>query len=466
MRGRDDPAWFIENVLRSPLWGVQRDVARAVFEPSARVAWKAAPSVGKTYAAARIVLAFFYLFPDCKIITTAPSWTAVESLLWGEIGAAFERLPSGMGGQITGTRLRGGSQWWAMGLSTDIEERFKGHHAERMLVVVDESPGLKPAIWKAIDAIRAGGSVSVLALGNPTIPSGVFYDAFTSKSDSWKTFTTGAFDSPNLDGVTLESLLEMNDAELDDNPLPNLTTRRWVRDAYRDLGTEHPLWQANILAEFPTESENALFSLAWLEAARNRTLPEPEKSVYRVGIDVAEAGEDETVAYLLRDDGQIVSAPWAIKGDSQGPVLHALRDHQSKSPTVYYDSVGVGAYFSTPLKAEGFKCVPINVGWEPHDKRRFVNLKAELYWDLRERAREGQLGGLTDQTTYAQLAGLRYTTQNARGRIEIESKADMRKRGAKSPDRAESLMLGFARSPAVGGPVSLRSHIVIGRVRR
>jgi hypothetical protein len=57
--------------------------------------------------------------------------------------------------------------------------RFQGFHG-RLLIVVDEAPGVKADIWEAIEGIRAGGDVRVLALGNPTIASGPFYDAFTS----------------------------------------------------------------------------------------------------------------------------------------------------------------------------------------------------------------------------------------------------------------------------------------------
>jgi hypothetical protein len=62
---------------------------------------------------------------------------------------------------------------------------------------------------------------------------------------------------------------------------------------------------------------------------------------------------------------------------------------------------------------------------------------------LRQRAQDGDFCGLEDDTTLSQLAGIRYK-HNSRGQILIESKEDARKRGVKSPDRAESTMLAFA----------------------
>ena len=61
------------------------------------------------------------------------------------------------------------------------------------------------------------------------------------------------------------------------------------------------------------------------------------------------------------------------------------------------------------------------------------------------RAQAGDLAGLTDERTIAQLAGIRYS-HNPRGQVVIESKDDARKRGVKSPDRAEAVMLAFAES--------------------
>ena len=76
--------------------------------------------------------------------------------------------------------------------------------------------------------------------------------------------------------------------------------------------------------------------------------------------------------------------------------------------------------------------------------KKFVNSKAEYYWNLRLMVQAGDLLGLTDEKTIGQLTSIKYS-HNARGHIEIESKDELRKRGVKSPDRAESLMLANAR---------------------
>lgn len=94
----------------------------------------------------------------------------------------------------------------------------------------------------------------------------------------------------------------------------------------------------------------------------------------------------------------------------------------------------------------------VNVGEAPTSddaRERYANLKAECYWGLRERFADGGIAGLTDPLMLSQLAGLRYT-HDSRGRVKIESKADAQKRGVRSPDRAEALMLAFSADPHAG----------------
>ena len=53
------------------------------------------------------------------------------------------------------------------------------------------------------------------------------------------------------------------------------------------------------------------------------------------------------------------------------------------------------------------------------------------------------MGDACRSSSAAQLASIRYR-HNARGQVVIESKEEARKRGVRSPDRAEAVMLAFA----------------------
>lgn len=439
-RGRRDPVWFIERVLGGQLWEKQRAIIRAVFAHP-KVAVKACHASGKTYTAAYLTLAFFYLYSDAKVITTAPTWVQVEKLLWGELRAAYARMPHAMGGTLLNTELRAAPNWWAMGISTDQGVRFQGHHSGHILVIMDEAPGIDSAIWEAIEGIRAGGDVRLLALGNPVIASGPFYDAFIAQRTDWHTLTISAFDTPNLAGLSLDDLLALPEDDLTINAQPYLTTRAWVRDTYSTWGIGSPMFQARVLGQFPTQSEDALLSLAWLEAAHGRPAADSGGMV-TAGLDVAGPGEDETVL-CIREQGAIVKLIAWPQADPRGEVVAELAPYRTRLDAVNVDSAGIGYYLARHLEDLRYPVRDVNVGESPADREHYVNLKAELFWGLRLRAESGDMAGLSDETALGQLAGIRYK-HNARGQVVIESKDEARKRGVKSPDRAEAIMLAFA----------------------
>jgi hypothetical protein len=123
-----------------------------------------------------------------------------------------------------------------------------------------------------------------------------------------------------------------------------------------------------------------------------------------------------------------------------------LHPYRSELKNLNVDTVGIGYYMAQYLKDHGIPVTEINVGESSRDSDKYANLKAEHYWGLRMRAQSGDLAGLKDEKTIAQLAGISYS-HNARGQILIENKEDARKRGVKSPDRAEAMMLAFAERP-------------------
>jgi hypothetical protein len=127
-------------------------------------------------------------FSAKMLIPPASSWEQVRREVWGEIRKALR------GSQIqfpvpNQTEMTLAPDCYALGLSTNDATRIQGFHGNHVLVVIDEAPGLDVAIWEAIESARAGGETRVIALGNPTVSGGIFYDIFTKHRAIWKTFT-------------------------------------------------------------------------------------------------------------------------------------------------------------------------------------------------------------------------------------------------------------------------------------
>lgn len=458
-----NPCWFARELLGHDLWHISEAVLNALTRPRARVAVKGSHASSKTFTAAEAVL--WAPHAGGIAITTAPTARQVNRMVWGEIHSMYPRAQHRLRGELLKTpEFRISPDEYALGVSTDKGVQFQGWHARDggfMLIVLDEAPGVPPSVYDAIEGVRAGGDVRVLALGNPDVPSGPFYDAFTAERSGWECFTIDALESPNFATaggyLDLDELVswDEDDPRLDANPRPYLVTRRFVWEKWREWGPQSPLWASKVRGAFPDQSEDSLISLRWIEDAKRREIAPDPADEWVAGIDVAGPGEDETVV-IVRHGRDVMDVRGWANADPRDDVLQMLAGYPQIG-RLNVDTIGQGYYFAKHLEDNGWrgKVGYVNVGEPPKNKPfvkpgrqvlRFKNLKAELYWSLRERFRDGEIAGTTDALLISQLASIRYD-ENLKGEVQIESKEEMQRRGVKSPDRAEALMLCFAPTP-------------------
>ncbi len=139
---------------------------------------------------------------------------------------------------------------------------------------------------------------------------------------------------------------------------------------------------------------------------------------------------------------------WTLQ-DPLTEVNEFLYPFKNRIQEVNIDTIGVGLNFKPRLEALDYPCNGVNVGEASDDPDIYFGLKAQLYWRLRELFEAGEIHGLTDELAVSQLSSIRWKS-TLHGKIQIESKADMKKPGVKLPDRAEALMLAFAdRTPGI-----------------
>ena len=89
------------------------------------------PGIGKTRFAAWVFLWWMVTRPGARGLTTAPTWFAVENLLWREIKAAFFRMRlRDPRWKMLNTQLELGDKWVGYGVSSDEPQRLEGSHSE------------------------------------------------------------------------------------------------------------------------------------------------------------------------------------------------------------------------------------------------------------------------------------------------------------------------------------------------
>jgi hypothetical protein len=448
-----EPVGWVRDRLGEFLWSKQREILEAVVHHR-YVAVKSAHDTGKSHGASRAVAWWLDTRDDPFATTTAPTTKQVHAILWRYIGQAHRK--GNLPGRITlddeWYMGPGGKELVAFGRKPADHDQsaFQGIHALNPLILVDEACGVPKSIFDAVDALAINSNARVLAIGNPDDPSSHFAQ-ICKPGSGWHVITVSAFDTPAYTGEKVPEEL-----------LPLLVSPEWVEERKIRWGVTSPIYQSKVLGEFPDVSDDTLIQPKWIEAAQKRTLERTRRPI--VAADIARFGEDETV--IMRREGGWVRTYRAPEADTMataGHIAKAMRDIDDEADkndwvTAVIDVPGVGGGVVDRLIELDLPVTPYNGGEAPIDKERFVNARAEDYWSLRERFEQGEIDIDPDHDKLAAQLGSFKWTVDSRGRIKIESKDDMRKRGLPSPDRADTVAMAFSARAQGGSNVDVGSH--------
>lgn len=181
----------------------------------------------------------------------------------------------------------------------------------------------------------------------------------------------------------------------------------------------------------------------------------------RVGLDVARFGDDKTCLTFRRGRLLIKQVVWgktdlASTAGRAKQEINAFRQRSgAKLEQIAVDTIGIGAGVADTLRGwPEFRdlVVDVNASVQLDDAENY-NLRALMWREMRDWIANGAAMP-NDQELRVDLTGLRYFFRQ--GLLLIESKEDAKKRGLKSPDRADSLALTFAKpGPAVVKPAPI-----------
>ena len=226
--------------------------------------------------------------------------------------------------------------------------------------------------------------------------------------------------------------------------------------------------------DYNASIEGVCIPAAWVHSAVRLALHSSGLPV--AGWDVADEGRCRNV--LVCRSGPVITDihDWAQMDIVQSTHYAADQCREMEITALNYDGIGVGAgvrgVFNNLETSPGFRTTAVNVGESPSDaiwpdgktsKERFRNLRAELWWLLRSRFEKAHshalyLMGNPEGATFpddemisipnhpfliSQLSLPLYKFTET-GKVQIESKRDMQKRGIVSPDFADALALAFA----------------------
>lgn len=369
-----------------------------------------------------------------RVVTTAPTFSQVEGILWKEIRNYYYQAKFPIGGRMLQTSLHFKDDWFAEGISTTDVGRFQGRHNENLLVILDEASGVHKDIWDASEALHY---TRILAIGNPLDDSGPFYD--NSLSSHWHHIQ-----------VNCEECTEW---QRQNGKIPGLVTQEWIDEQYEMFGRNSPWCQVHVRGEFPEQGSDTLISRKWVEEARKRTPKDLEEleedSTKIISCDVAtKHGENETVigyryGHVFKD-----LKGYYRKGTLENLANLGISYSKNKAEFVVVDADGVGDNYAELLEDRHIVAMEFHGGfnYKAMDAQKFKNLRTQFYWLVARKFEKGlyslsELGAREFEILKGQLCSIKVKNPDGLGRLQIESKDDMAARGIKSPDYADCFMM-------------------------
>jgi len=211
-----------------------------------------------------------------------------------------------------------------------------------------------------------------------------------------------------------------------------------------DLSLFQQEYPNNAAEAFVAENKDSLISAAHIMAAR-RAVDVNVAGPLVIGVDPARFGDDRTAIVWRR--GRVVTKikTYEKKSTMQVAGIVAQAIESDKPARVFVDTVGLGAGVYDRLVELNYEEVVASVqaSESATDDEKYRNKRAECWVRMRDWFAEKPVQIPDSDEIMADLIEPSYS-YDSKGRYLIESKADIKKRGGRSPDIADGLSLTFA----------------------
>jgi len=401
-------------------------------------------SLGKDWVCGGIGPWFLHAYGPSKVILTAPTERQVNKVMWAETISHWNNRKIKLGGHALSSPYLEieKDNWFLIGFTTSEGgasghaqgAKFQGFHSPNMCVIVSEAQGVEDSIFDQIDAVTTGENNLVIFLGNPTRSSGRFAEGLKNKKDNI-VFNFSCLENPNY--IQRKTVI------------PGLASYEWVEDKRRKWGEDDPRWHGRVLGQVPTRSIDTVISreLINLNIKGKRFISDEYRRKRVTSGDFARYGDDLTQFYNWGEDG--CSDGFGMP-KSSGPEIESYAGIMAKTnnSTLFIgDEDGLGGpimdYIKRGFKQRGIKCIGVNSNGSVQgekEKEDYQNFKAQMWFHAQEELRCGKVNIPDDSDLIQEIEEMKYFT-NKKGKIQIESKDDIKERIGRSPDKADAWVL-------------------------
>lgn len=385
-------------------------------------------------------------WPDAKIVTTANTEGQLRTKTAPEIGKWFRMSLTSHWFDVQATSIKSRdptrSESWRQDFipwSEHNTEAFAGLHNKGRIIVLefDEASKIADKVWEVAEGAMTDENTVIIWIvyGNPTRNSGRFRECFRRFRHRWI------------------------GRQIDSRTVPG-TNKQFLQRLVDDHGEDSDIVKVRVRGQFPSQSAMQFISADDVDKARSTHLrPESYKfAPVIIGVDPAWTGDD-SLEIVLRQGLYSKSLASLPRNDNDVEVanLIARLEVEHNADAVFVDAgygtgiVSAGQVMGRSWRLIWFSAKPIDPG--------YLNKRAEMWGTMKRWIKAGGAIDPNDEDLYQDLIGPE-TVARLDGKIQLESKEDMKERGLPSPNKGDALALTFAE------PVAKRTapigHVMAG----
>lgn len=411
-----------------------RDIRDHLDNPDTRfqplmIAVASGHGIGKSAAIGMVVNWALSTCDDCKVVITANTDNQLRTKTSPEVGKWNRVSITSNWFDVQATSISSRDKdhvktWRAdfTPWSENNTEAFAGLHnkGKRIVLIFDEASAIADKVWEVAEGALTdeGTEIIWLAFGNPTRNIGRFRECFRRFKHRW---ITRQIDSRTVEGTNKDQIA------------------KWAED----YGEDSDFFKVRVRGMFPSMSARQFIGEADVTAAYGKVL-QPQQYDFApkiLTIDPAWEGDDEFVIGLrqglvfrvlhrmAKNDNDLVAAQ-----------IIARYEDEEKADAVFVDA-GYGTGIVSAGQGMGRDWVLVWFASASMDQG-CLNKRAEMWKAARDWLKQG--GALPADPTLRDELQAPEIVPRVDGKIQIESKKDMKARGIPSPNRADALVLSFA----------------------
>lgn len=401
--------------------------------------------IGKSVLVAFIVNWIMSTRPHSQGTVTANTFQQLSTRTWSTLQTWTKRSKTAHWFEVTGERMyhkHFKESWFcsAQSCREDNSEAFAGQHAatSTSFYIFDEASAVPDKIHEVAEGGLTDGEPMFFMWGNPTRSRGAFHRAtFGVERNRWNVRT--------IDSRTCK-----------------FSNKELIEQWRQDRGEDSDFFRVRVLGLPPRADDAQFIDRDRIVEAQKREVAVLDNEPLVAGVDLAWGGEDWNVVRFRRGKDARSIPPIRIPGEQTrdssvmvGRLSDLLREgvKGSRINTMFIDSAGISGAVGSRLWDLGHKnVIEINFGADSPDSK-YRNMRAFMWG----RMKDWLLTGAIDNNARLEcdLTGPGFEL-DAKTRILLESKVEMKMRGLDSPDDADALALTFARRIAV--PTSQPRH--------